>query len=172
MSQKDIMPDIPKTIALRPRFQKIVAEEKKAILKVFEKEKSAQKTFIVSIVDDHIFIKLPRKEQHFWSPQLHLEVNDHEEQASKIYGLFGPNPTVWTLFMFLHFVVATLFFTVGVWAYSNWSLEKDYAIQVFFTLFTVIIWFVLYFFGRVGRSKGQPQMQELNTFMEKTISNI
>jgi hypothetical protein len=172
MTKEGLSGDIPKTIALRPRFQKVLDHNKLAILKLFEEEKSNQKDFIVSVVDDHIFIKLPKKEQHYWSPQLHLEINDDSDNSAKLYGLFGPNPTVWTMFMFLHFVVATLFFAAGIWAYSNWSLGKDYAIQVFLTLLTVVVWFVLYLLGRLGRSKGQPQMQQLNSFMEKTISKI
>jgi len=51
------------------------------------------------------FIKFNQGSQSFWSPQLHLEIVklDEDEQKSKIYGLFGPNPTLWTFFMFLHF---------------------------------------------------------------------
>ncbi|MEM1003077.1 MAG: GTP-binding protein, partial [Bacteroidota bacterium] len=137
MAQEIPHEEIPKTIALRPRFQKILDFKKDVILGAFQEQKKNQSQFIITVVDDHIFIKLPKREQHYWSPQLHLEVNDECENSSKLYGLFGPNPTVWTMFMFLHFIVATLFFTVGIWAYSNWTLDKEYAIQVFLTLMTV-----------------------------------
>lgn len=164
--------DIPKTIALRPRFQRVMEFKKEAVLKAFEAVKKDQQGYIITIVDDHIFIKLPKRIQHYWSPQLHLEVNEEGDKDSRIYGLFGPNPTVWTMFIFLHFIVATVFFVFGIWAYSNWSLEEDYALQVFFTLLTILIWFVLYFFGRMGRLKGKPQMHQLNNFMEDTLSSI
>jgi hypothetical protein len=164
--------ELPKTIALRPRFQKLLDHNKEVVIAAFQQEKEGDSTFVISIVDDHIFIKLPRRLQHYWSPQLHLEVNDLSENSTKMYGLFGPNPTVWTMFMFLHFVVATVFFVFGIWAYSNWSLEQSYAIQLFLTLMTVVIWFALYFFGRLGRLRGKPQMQDLNAFMEQTLSKL
>ena len=164
--------DIPKTIALRPRFQRVLGFRKERIIEAFQEAKSNQKEFIVTLLDDHVFIKLPKRIQHYWSPQLHLEINDETSDTSKIYGLFGPNPTVWTMFMFLHFIVATMFFVFGIWAYTNWSLEKGYAIQVFLTLFTVVIWFTLYFLGRMGRLKGKPQMHHLNDFMERTLESI
>jgi hypothetical protein len=104
--------ELPKTIALRPRFQKLLDHNKEVVIAAFQQEKEGDSTFVISIVDDHIFIKLPRRLQHYWSPQLHLEVNDLSENSTKMYGLFGPNPTVWTMFMFLHFVVATVFFCI------------------------------------------------------------
>ena len=150
MAKTDSVFVYDKSIALRPRFQKRIKVKKEDILNTFRNKKATQKDLKITAVDDHIFIKLPQEKQHFWSPQLHLEINDTETEASVIYGLFGPNPTVWTMFMFFHFLVATFFFAFGIWAYSNWSLEKSYAIQLFLTLFMIILWFVLYFCGTYG----------------------
>jgi len=156
-------------IVLRPRFKFEVAASNETLLEGFEQTKSNQTEFIVSRIDDHVFIKFPKKDQHFWSPQLHLEINNEDDNKCIVNGLFGPNPTVWTMFMFLHFIVAGLFFGFGIWAYTNATLENSYAIQLFLTLFMVIIWFVLYFAGRIGRSKGMPEMHKLHAFMKETI---
>ena len=157
-------------IVLRPRFKFDINHDNETLLKLFEDAKKEQSDFIVSRVDDHVFIKIPKNKQHFWSPQLHLEINKKEnESKSTIYGLFGPNPTVWTLFMFLHFFVACLFIGFGIWAYTNWSLGNSYSMQLFVTLLTVIIWFVLYFGGRVGKKTGTEQMYLLHRFMRDTL---
>lgn len=71
--------------------------------------------------------------------------------------------------MFLHFVVAGLFFGFGIWAYTNATLGNSYAIQLFLTFFMVVLWFVLYFAGRIGRAKGKPEMHRLNDFLEDTL---
>jgi len=156
-------------IVLRPRFKFKVATNNEKLLNGFEETKSTQSNYIVSRIDDHVFIKFPKKDQHFWSPQLHLEINDDGKDKAMIHGLFGPNPTVWTMFMFLHFVVAGLFLGFGIWAYTNATLGNTYAIQLFLTLFMVVIWFVLYFSGRIGRSKGMPEMHKLHGFMKETL---
>lgn len=158
-------------IVLRPRFKFNVNSDNESLLTLFEDAKKNQSEFIVSRVDDHVFIKIPKKNQHFWSPQLHLEINKSEdnETLSTIYGLFGPNPTVWTMFMFFHFIVAGLFIGFGVWAYSNWSLGDSYAIQLFVTLMMIVIWFALYFGGRIGKRTGMDQMHELHHFMRDTL---
>ncbi|AUC83418.1 GTP-binding protein [Lacinutrix sp. Bg11-31] len=157
-------------IVLRPRFKFDINEENNTLLKLFEDTKNTQTSFIVSRVDDHVFIKIPKAKQHFWSPQLHLEINKNEDRNnSTLYGLFGPNPTVWTLFMFLHFVVIGLFLGFGIWAYANWSLESDYSIQLFISFLMVLIWFILYFGGRMGKKTGTDQMHELHHFMRDTL---
>ena len=157
------------TIVLRPRFKFNVTQINSSILAIFEELKTTQNKFIISRIDDHVFIKIPKSRQHFWSPQLHLEINENESQGSTIYGLFGPNPTVWTLFMFLHFVVASLFIGLAIWAYVNWSLSQDYTIQLSISLFMIAIWLALYFGWRLGKKTGMSQMHELHHFMRDTL---
>lgn len=156
-------------IVLRPRFKIEIDKSNDNALEAFVSKKQAQKDFIVSRVDDHVFIRLPKSKQHFWSPQLHLEINKKDDNTSFLNGLYGPNPTVWTMFMFLHFLVAGLFIVFGIWAYTNWSLNHTFWLQITFMGLMVIIWFALYFAGRMGKRKGKPEMQELCNFMKDTL---
>lgn len=160
---------LPNEIVLRPRFKFEVNSNNQNILTHFEKSKHSQNEFIISRVDDHVFIRFPKNNQQFWSPQLHLEINNEGDSKSMVHGLFGPNPTVWTMFMFMHFIVAGLFFGFGVWAYTNITLNNSYGLQLTLTLFMVVLWFVLYFAGRFGRAKGKPEMQKLHAFMQETL---
>jgi hypothetical protein len=157
------------TIVLRPRFKIELPFNNETVLKGFEIAKSSQKEYIVNRIDDHVFIKFPKQKQHFWSPQLHLEINEVDEKSSLLHGLFGPNPTVWTFFMFLHFMVAGLFIAFSIWAYTNWALESGYAIQVSLMLFMVIVWFALYFAGSIGKASSKNEMLELQEFMNKVL---
>ena len=157
-------------IVLRPRFKINLDRTNESALMAFEKAKKEQKEFIVPRIDDNVYIKIPKREQHFWSPQLHLEIMKIENDKCTVFGLFGPNPTVWTLFMFLHFIVAGLFLSFGIWAYSNWSLDNDFAIQLFIALMMIVVWFALYFGGRIGKATGKRQMHLLNNFMNKTLN--
>jgi len=155
------------TIVLRPRFKITLQYNNETVLKAFDISKVSQKEFIVNRIDDHVFIKFPKQKQHFWSPQLHLEINEVDEKSSLLHGLFGPNPTVWTFFMFLHFMVAGLFIAFSIWAYTNWALKSSYALQVSLMLFMVIVWFALYFAGSIGKASSKNEMLELQEFMNK-----
>ncbi len=156
-------------IVLRPRFKFEVQQNNESALKAFEDLKNVQSDFVINRSDDHVFIKLPKNKQHFWSPQLHLEINAIDDKTSQLYGLFGPNPTIWTMFMFFHFIVACLFIGFGIWAYTNWSLGNSYAIQLFMTFLMIVIWFTLYFAGRMGKKTGTAEMYKLHAFMRDTL---
>lgn len=156
-------------IVLRPRFKIELKKNNQEVLKVFEEAKKTQKDFIVSRVDDHVFIKIPKADQHFWSPQLHLEIMEVDKKSSRLFGLFGPNPTVWTMFMFFHFIVAGLFIGFGIWAYTNWTLETDFAIQLFVAILMIVLWVALYFGGRLGKATGRDQMVLLHNFMNSLL---
>lgn len=153
---------LPNEIVLRPRFQLTLADPPQEVLGRLQD--ACRPPFHIKRVDDHVFIRFDAPQSHFWSPQLHLEVLEEEPSGSRIYGLFGPNPTLWTFFMFLHFGVATLFVIFGIWAYSSASLDRPYGVQLGAMLGMVALWFVLYAVGRAGRAKGKPQMYELHTF--------
>ena len=161
------MKTLPKDIVLRPRFQIQLDRPKDIALDSFDN--GTADPFVVKKIDDHVFIKFNKKNIHFWSPQLHLEINEVDEDSSRLYGLFGPNPTLWTFFMFIHFGVATFFIIFGIWAYSYAALDEPYGLQLGAMIFMVVLWFVLYGFGRAGKRKGKPQMNELYGFMNNRL---
>lgn len=160
------------TIILRPRFKIDIPKPNETVLQTFQDAKKTQSDFIISRIDDHVFIKFPKHKQHFWSPQLHLEINEVSNNSCLLRGLFGPSPTVWTFFMFLHFMVAGLFIAFGIWAYTNFTLKTGYAVQLCLMLFMVIIWFVLYFAGSIGKASSKNEMGELYDFMNRVLTSI
>lgn len=156
-------------IVLRPRFKIELNESNATVLKRFEDLKASQNDFSITRIDNHVFIKYPKKEQHFWSPQLHLEIDQINDTSSVLHGLYGPNPTVWTMFMFLHFVIASLFIAFGIWGYTNWRLNSDFIVQTSLMIFMIIIWFVLYFAGRIGRDSSKKEMLQLRDVMDNVL---
>jgi len=162
------MKPLANDIVLRPRFQLELSDPKEKLLKSFEQAEVTP--FLVKRLDEHVFIKFDKKNNHFWSPQLHLEIDEIDKTNSKLYGVFGPNPSLWTFFMFLHFGVATIFIILSIWAYSSAALHKPYGLQLGLMGFMAILWFILYFFGRAGKHKGKPQMHELYRFMMNVLT--
>ncbi|WP_190809836.1 GTP-binding protein [Flagellimonas sp. S3867] len=164
------MSDLTNEIVLRPRFELSLNTELEQLKLVFDE--CSKEPFLVKRLDEHIYIKFKKKDTTFWTPQLHLELTSFEKGVSKIHGVFGPNPTLWTFFMFLHFGVGTLFLILGAFAYSNYLLGKDIKLWIAGMVFLVVIWFVLYAFGRMGKSKGQPQMNQLKDYIRELILDL
>ncbi|MBA4746986.1 MAG: GTP-binding protein [Muricauda sp.] len=162
------MSDLTNEIVLRPRFRVSLRANLEQLESIFDDASGSP--FLIKRMDEHIFVKFKKAETTFWTPQLHMELSSYEEGISNIRGVFGPNPTLWTFFMFLHFGVGTIFIIMGIFAYSNYSLGKDITLWLVGMFFLVVIWFSLYAFGRLGRAKGKPQMDQLKQFVRDTIA--
>jgi hypothetical protein len=111
-------------IEIRPRFTLISSLSKADILRQLDIQTASDPKVFCKIVEDHAYIKIIQKDQHFWSPELHLSVEESTDGA-QLKGIVGPAPTVWTLFMFLYFaaIIAVLFSLV--YSYSDWVIHKD-----------------------------------------------
>jgi hypothetical protein len=157
---------------LRPRFSFKHKQSNSAVLSAFENSKTTQSNFIISRIDNHVFIRVPKTEQQLSSPQLHLEVLPVDNQNCTIKGLFGPNPTIWTLFMFLHFIIIMLFLGNSIWMYSNWSLERPLFIQVIISVVLIATWITLYLIGQSNKKKNIPQMLEQHHFMRDVLRTL
>lgn len=159
-------------ILLKPRFKIERHEDKAKIIKKFSDEfAKGGSNFLGKIVDHHIIIDVNKDEEHFWSPQLHVEVEEDDKGGTLIKGLYGPKPQIWSLFMFIHFGVALAFMVFLVLTYTRWSLEQDYTFAFTMTTIMPILWFVLYFIGRIGRKKGAEQIQQIDAFINEIIDN-
>ena len=101
-------------VQLRLRFYKDVPEAVTEIRSKFEQFKTAcPADYSIKVNDTHIWFHIVGAQKQYYSPHLHLQLEEHRESGTHIRGLFGPDPTLWTLFMFLHFVVAGIFLIFG-----------------------------------------------------------
>lgn len=159
-------------VFLRPRFTIDLDENRDKILQKFTDEfKKEGCLFLGKIVDGHIFISVSKKDEHFWSPQLHLEIIEKTEKTALLKGLFGPKPQVWTLFMFVHFVIGVSFLGFSALLYTNISLNESVFFPLIMVVFLPLIWVLLYFLGKIGKDTGKNQMKKLHEFMIKTIND-
>jgi len=157
-------------VLLKPRFKLEFNQSQQDILDKFKDNLADEECkYCSKISGNHIFLDVPKSEEHFWSPQLQIEVIKDEGKKTIVKGILGPKPKVWTFFMFLHFVVAAAFIVFFVIFYVKWSLEKDYQFSKYMLIGLPILWMVLYFFGQSGKKLGYKQMVELDDFMMKIL---
>lgn len=162
--------EIENTIALRPRFSKDVPKSIEEILENATKIKAEVKAdYRVKISDHHIFFFVTLAKRKYFSPHLHIELTENGDKTTNIRGLFGPDQTVWTFFMFLHFIIAGVFLIFSMIAYSHYRLEQSTKLDFIIMTLMVVFWFALYFQARINRKKCQPQMQELNKLMNRVL---
>ncbi|MCK5638907.1 MAG: GTP-binding protein [Flavobacteriaceae bacterium] len=167
---KPIHDDQINKVLLKPRIKIEMNENEEEVLNKFKNNlNNSDCKYCSKITDNHVIVDVPENEDHFWSPQLHVEIEKDENKKTIVRGVLGPKPQVWTFFMFLHFAVALAFIVFFVIFYSNWSLNQDYTFAMIMCIVMPIIWIALYFFGQLGKKFGYNQMVELHNFLMNTL---
>ena len=155
-------------LRLRPRFKKKVDF---ALDDVKERIKSAIKENAElckgKIVDNHVILKIPSAQQHYWSPQLTLELQQENEETI-IRGLFGPKPAVWTMFVFFYSAIGFLTLMGFIFGLSQMMLKMNP-----YGLWSVpiggAILIGLFIMSKIGQGFSQDQMHQLNKIVTEAL---
>lgn len=157
------------SIRIRPRFQQRITRSPESLMQLFEQFITDEKGCIVSIIpDNHVLLKINASEHHFWSPQLWLTFDAESDGTTLLRGLYGPSPSVWTLFVFGYggLGVAALFITMAGLS----QLSLDMPAPILWALpFIVLLALGIYITAQVGQKLGVQQTFELHQFLETTL---
>ena len=115
---------------------------------------------MISAIPDHIVLKVNQEDQHFWSPQLTLILEESGE-GSLVRGTYGPNGNVWTLFAGSYFACGVLITFISIIGFSRKSLGMDAHI-LWVLPFLIGIVIVLYLASQFGQKLGAEQMFDLH----------
>lgn len=115
-------------------------------------------------VHGHVTLYLPPQEQHYWSPQLDLTLEE-SEKGSTVRGMYGPRPIVWTMFVFFYSVIGFAALVITVLGLSYLSLGRSVAI-LWLVPVLVIAFFTLYLVANFGKKMGRGQMGTLHEFVK------
>lgn len=160
-----------KELQLRLRFYKTSTKSVEDIIKTCDalKEEVAP-DFHIKYMENHIWLNIGARRREKHSPHLHVELDKMEDGNTAVNGLFGPDPVLWTMFMFLHFIVAGVFIIFLMIAYSKWTLEQNFGFDIVIMTLMIGCWAALYYIARTMRGKGIPQMHELEDLMDRILS--
>ena len=164
--------DTENEITLRLRFQKESKENSESILLKFENySKIKSYDFTIKTSDNHIWLDIAPSKRKYWTPHLHLELEPKNDSVTHIRGLYGPDPTLWTFFMFLHFIIAGIFLIFCAIAYSDSILKNSITLDLIIMTLMTFFWFFLYYLAKSIRKKGYPQMNELENYFNTIITS-
>lgn len=119
------------------------------------------------VIPGHIVLKIPTELQHYWSPQLDLSIEPHEE-GTLIRGLYGPNPSVWVMFAFGYGAIAILAMFIAIIGFSQVSLGGNAPILWALPVLGGIA-IGLYVASQIGQKLGAEQTFTLHHFFEEAI---
>ena len=165
--------DTENSIALRLRFYKDVEENIDVVRQKFiDHSNVISPDILMKIRNYHIQFTIRGEKQRYWSPHLSIELEEKEgseKTATHIRGLFGPAQTMWTFFVFLHFIVAGIFLTFLMFAFSDYAIKQPITSDIVVMVCMVICWILLYVIARQTRANGYGQMEELEKECQKIM---
>lgn len=121
---------------------------------------------------DMIFLKIPQRDQHYWSPEMSVRIeHDEFDEFPEVSCLIGPKQYVWVMFIFFYGAIAisTLFGGIYGWiqysnqGFSNWLWIFPIGLLLFLTVFLTT---------KIGQQKGRDQMLHLVSFLYHSLNEI
>jgi hypothetical protein len=109
----------------------------------------------------------PKEDQHYWSPQLTITVEEDEE-GNLVRGLYGPKPSVWTMFVFFYAAIGFATMIILMIGLSLWSLGSSATI-LWLVPVLVFLFLTLYLVAYFGQKLGHKQMGNIHRFMEECL---
>lgn len=159
-------------VRLLLRFYKDIPVKHEILLEKFKEfKKTKNSDYLIKIADRHVWLHIIGEQKDYYSPHLHLEFESPSENETHIRGLYGPDPVLWTFFMFLHFVIAGVFIIFCGILYSNYVLKNPLTLDIIILTLMVVLWFTLYFIARHIRHKGYKQMEALDKLYQQILES-
>lgn len=153
---------------LRPRCRIVTQNSPTLVLDQISDNLKGQNTDLKGqVVQEHAFIRIPEEKQHYWSPELHVWAREQDGETI-VYGVMGPKPKIWTMFMFFYTGVLTLTFFGSSYGIIQLMLgiKADFLWSIPFGLLAIAIVFAA---AKYGQYKGKEQMELLRNFLEESI---
>ena len=153
---------------LRPRCRIVTDQPKEQVLDAISLKLSKHSNLLEGqVVQEHAFIRFPEQKQHYWSPELHIWAREQDGETI-VYGVIGPKPKIWTMFMFLYKAVLTLaLFGASYGLIQFWlGMEAPFLWSIPLGILAVSL---VYLAAKYGQHRGRDQMRELIDFLEGSV---
>lgn len=166
---------------VRPRFKLHTDLEKENILNLIQKELKPMNKVEGTRTKNRCFLSIPEEDQHYWSPEMQIEVSDNASESedyefekevknTTIRCVVGPKQSIWTMFVFGYALAGVVIFFGGLYGLVQSSLDNPAPFLWCFPIGLVMI-VTLYTAAAYGRKKGHEQMNHLIRFLYHSIDD-
>ena len=164
---------------VRPRIKRYTNHSVEQVLECFNETLESRDFHLDgTIMKNHVLVKIPEEFNHYWSPELQLEVvenylkdsqySDDRQENTLIRGFIGPKSTIWTMFMFFYIGFGGLLL-VGIIFGTSQSMidvEANYWYAVLGGIGTLITFIA----SQIGQKMGEEQTKLFLQFIKKAFS--
>lgn len=119
-------------------------------------------------VSGHMLISFRASRRHFWSPVMDINLEPASGNRSLVRVLMGPEPSIWTMFMFFYTIGGLAVLAGMVLGYSQYILGHE----LYWLLLIPggLLWISFFYVAALmGKSRARRQMKILKGFLEEAI---
>lgn len=119
------------------------------------------------VASRHAWITIRDGERHFWSPNLDIEFTEGPD-GTVLRGRFGPQPAVWTMFVFIYAILGTAGTISLVMGLVQLSLDSaPWALLASGSLYALIGF--VYGAAFIGQGLGSGQIADIRLFVDRAL---
>jgi hypothetical protein len=153
---------------VRPRFELSTSKSVKEINEILHSSIGKHETLQLAGIDTHIVINIKEELQHFWSPQCSINIEVERDGQNTLRGLYGPNPNVWSIFIFSYAALLILLTFITIIGFSRYSLGLDASVLWLIPLLIIGL-LILYFASQFGQKMGAEETFNIHHFIEESL---
>ncbi|MEM1056238.1 MAG: hypothetical protein AAGI52_11975 [Bacteroidota bacterium] len=116
----------------------------------------------------HAVLHVLHDQERVWSPFLSLDIVWHGE-GTLVRGLFGPKPSIWSLFVAAYAICGFGALFAAGFAYVQWTLDQP-PWALWLVLVAALGALATYAFARYGQQRGRGQMDLLRGFLDDALA--
>jgi len=163
---------VKSAIEQRPRFNLRVSWEQEELKSRLDAAIARPGAPVVGHpVGHHFFLKIPPEQRHFWTPQLDLEMEAHPEGGTRLRGLVGPSPAVWTKFVFLYAFSGFVCLFGLITGVPQWMLDKP-PVGLWVMGIGIAMVMAVYLIAQAGKRLGAMQTAVLRGFLLGVVEEV
>ena len=154
------------SLHIRPRFTQHLNMAPEEICDLMKNKFGEDQRCSGACYPTFVELRVPEKDQHFWSPQLMLNF-EKETDGTRIEGVYGPAKNVWSLFLWAYMLLGLASMWIIIQSTVRWTLGMP---GIYWMLaITGGLAVGVYFFAQFGQKVGAEQMFTLHHYWEDAI---
>jgi hypothetical protein len=158
------------TFRVRPKFEMTTSKTMEEIITLV-KSRLLHNTHDLhgQAMHDHITIRVNKAQRHYWSPQLNVIMyREPEDTVTRLVGVYGPMPNVWTLFTIVYLAIGVLTTFISIIGFSQKAMGHDSTI-LYIVPILLIIAVAMYIGSQMGQKLGAAQTYAIHYFFQDAL---
>ncbi len=116
----------------------------------------------------YVVLRIPPEDRHFWSPRLLLGLEPNGEGRTEVRGLFGPNASMWSSYLYGYLFVGMTGVLSGIFGLCQLALEMmPWGLWITATMSVIAL--LMFLAALIGQRLALPQSELLERIYVEAV---